>query len=46
VVDKFLIELQAQLEDKRVLLEVTDAARGWLAAGVTTCRWARGRWRG
>ncbi|HAB01940.1 MAG TPA: ATP-dependent Clp protease ATP-binding subunit ClpA, partial [Pseudomonas sp.] len=32
IVDKFLIELQAQLEDKRVLLEVSDAARGWLAA--------------
>ncbi|MDT4799673.1 ATP-dependent Clp protease ATP-binding subunit ClpA [compost metagenome] len=31
VVDKFLIELQAQLEDKRVQLEVSDAARGWLA---------------
>nr|BFE95980.1 hypothetical protein GCM10020185_65160 [Pseudomonas brassicacearum subsp. brassicacearum] len=33
VVDKFLTELQAQLEDKRVLLEVTDAARSWLAEG-------------
>ncbi|EAN8121013.1 ATP-dependent Clp protease ATP-binding subunit ClpA, partial [Salmonella enterica] len=32
IVDKFLIELQAQLEDKRVLLEVSDDARGWLAA--------------
>ncbi len=32
IVDKFLIELQAQLEDKRVLLEVSDEARGWLAA--------------
>lgn len=31
VVDKFLTELQAQLEDKRVQLEVSDAARGWLA---------------
>lgn len=31
IVDKFLIELQAQLEDKRVLLEVSDEARGWLA---------------
>src|SRR5690606_8816995 len=31
IVDKFLIELQAQLEDKRVLLEVSDDARGWLA---------------
>jgi ATP-dependent Clp protease ATP-binding subunit ClpA len=31
IVDKFLIELQAQLEDKHVTLEVSDAARGWLA---------------
>jgi len=31
IVDKFLIELQAQLEDKHVTLEVSDAARSWLA---------------
>ena len=31
IVDKFLTELQAQLEDKRVQLEVSNAARGWLA---------------
>ena len=31
IVDKFLTELQAQLEDKRVLLEVSESARGWLA---------------
>mgnify|MGYP002738540117 CR=1 FL=1 len=31
VVDKFLVELQAQLEDKQVLLEVSPAARQWLA---------------
>ncbi|MCY1356099.1 ATP-dependent Clp protease ATP-binding subunit ClpA [compost metagenome] len=31
IVDKFLTELQAQLEDKHVTLEVRDAARGWLA---------------
>ena len=31
VVDKFLTELQAQLEDKRVLLDVSEEARGWLA---------------
>ncbi|MBU3055873.1 ATP-dependent Clp protease ATP-binding subunit ClpA [Pseudomonas indica] len=31
IVDKFLTELQAQLEDKRVQLDVTDSARGWLA---------------
>lgn len=31
IVDKFLTELQAQLEDKRVQLEVTEVARAWLA---------------
>ncbi|XID74039.1 ATP-dependent Clp protease ATP-binding subunit ClpA [Alkanindiges sp. WGS2144] len=30
VVDKFLIELQAQLDDKKVVLEVDAAARKWL----------------
>lgn len=32
VVDKFLTELQAQLDDKKVMLHVDDAARAWLAA--------------
>ncbi len=31
VVDKFLIELEAQLDAKKVQLSVTDAAREWLA---------------
>ena len=31
VVDKFVIELEAQLEEKRVTLEVDPAARQWLA---------------
>ena len=31
MVDKFLIELQAQLDTKGVSLEVTDKAREWLA---------------
>ncbi|MFZ2290287.1 MAG: ATP-dependent Clp protease ATP-binding subunit ClpA [Halopseudomonas yangmingensis] len=31
VVDKFLTELQAQLEDKHVLLDVDEQARNWLA---------------
>lgn len=31
VVDKFLTELQAQLDDKRVTLDVDDSARSWLA---------------
>ena len=30
VVDKFLMELQSQLDDKRVTIEVDDAARRWL----------------
>jgi ATP-dependent Clp protease ATP-binding subunit ClpA len=31
VVDKFLIELEAQLEERKVTLVVEDAARAWLA---------------
>ena len=31
VVDKFLTELQGQLDEKRVTLEVDDEARAWLA---------------
>lgn len=31
IVDKFLVELQAQLDDKRVVVEVDDDARTWLA---------------
>jgi ATP-dependent Clp protease ATP-binding subunit ClpA len=31
VVDKFLIELEAQLEERRVALHVDEAARAWLA---------------
>ena len=31
IVDKFLTELQAQLEEKQVQLDVSTTARGWLA---------------
>jgi len=31
VVDKFLVQLQSQLDEKKVLLTVSDAAREWLA---------------
>jgi ATP-dependent Clp protease ATP-binding subunit ClpA len=31
VVDKFIIELEAQLEDKHVTIEIDEAARRWLA---------------
>ena len=30
VIDKFLVELQAQLDDKSVQIEVTEGARKWL----------------
>jgi ATP-dependent Clp protease ATP-binding subunit ClpA len=30
VVDKFIIELEGQLADRGVMIELTDAARGWL----------------
>jgi ATP-dependent Clp protease ATP-binding subunit ClpA len=46
VVDKFLIELEAQLESKKVTLEVDGrGGSGWPSA-VTIPRWAHGRWRG
>jgi len=32
VVDKFIDELKAQLADQRVTIEMSDAARGWIAA--------------
>ncbi len=31
VVDKFLAELEGQLAERRVVLEISDEARGWLA---------------
>jgi len=31
VVDKFLMELQSQLDDKKITLEISDDARDWLA---------------
>lgn len=31
VVDKFIMELEAQLDDRNVMIELTDAARSWLA---------------
>jgi len=30
VVDKFLVELQAQLDEKKVIMDVDEAARAWL----------------
>ena len=32
IVDKFVFELESQLADRNVMIELTDQARGWLAA--------------
>ncbi|EQD39796.1 ATP-dependent Clp protease, ATP-binding subunit ClpA [mine drainage metagenome] len=45
VVDKFLIELEAQLNEKHVSLNVEPDARHWLAEHGLIRKWARGRWR-
>ena len=34
VVDKFLVEIQVQLDDKKAQLDVTDEAREWLAENM------------
>ena len=44
VVDKFIVELQVQLDQKGVSLEVSEA-RNWLAEKATTVRWVPVRWR-
>jgi ATP-dependent Clp protease ATP-binding subunit ClpA len=44
VVDKFIVELQVQLDQKGVSLEVSQEARDWLARKATTGRWAHVRW--
>jgi len=31
IIDKFLVQLQGQLDEKNVFLQVTDSARNWLA---------------
>ena len=45
VVDKLLVEVETQLEQKGVSLTVDEAARHGSRARATTRRWARGRWR-
>jgi ATP-dependent Clp protease ATP-binding subunit ClpA len=44
VVEKFVLQLEAQLADRDVTIELSEAP--WLAdpATATTSRWARARW--
>ena len=46
VVDKFLIELEAQLEPKKVTLEVDTEGRAWLAERGYDPKWVHGPWPG
>jgi ATP-dependent Clp protease ATP-binding subunit ClpA len=38
VVDKFLVQLQSQLDDKKVFIEIDDDARLWLAENGYDCK--------
>ena len=47
VVEKFVLQLEAQLADRNVTIELSDEASQVAdRATATTSRWARGRWRG
>ena len=45
VVDKFMGELQAQLVEKQVTIELTAAARHWLAQAGFDRLYGAARWR-
>ena len=46
VVEKFVLQLEAQLADRNVTIELSDEARRLAGrATATTSRWAPGRWR-
>ena len=44
VVDKLLVEVETQLEQKGVSLTVDDDARTWIARKGSRPRWGPGRW--
>ena len=47
VADKFLTELQSQLDERQVVIEVDEEARLWLVEKtMTPPRWALGPWSG
>jgi ATP-dependent Clp protease ATP-binding subunit ClpA len=46
VVDKFIVELQVQLDAKGVSLEVSEEARHWLAEESMTGQWEQDPWAG
>ena len=44
VIEKFVFQLEAQLADRNVSIELTDAAKDWLASTAMMSSSARGRW--
>lgn len=44
VVDKFIVELQVQLDQKGVSTEVSQEARDWLATKGYDRRWGHVQW--
>ena len=45
IVEKFVMQLEAQLAERHVAITLTPEARAWLAKRATTRCSARGRWR-
>ena len=46
IVEKFILQLEAQLAERRVVIALEPEARAWLARRATTRCMAPGRWRG
>ena len=44
MVEKFVLQLEAQLMDRNVTIELSEEAAAWLARRATTTRWARAPW--
>ena len=46
IVEKFILQLESQLTERRIAISLEPAARAWLAAAVTIRSTAPVRWRG
>jgi ATP-dependent Clp protease ATP-binding subunit ClpA len=46
VVEKFVLQLEAQLMDRNVQIELTRPAAEWLAKRAMTIKWAPAPWAG
>ena len=46
IVEKFVLQLESQLSERRIEIALEPSARAWLARRGTTRSTARARWRG